>query len=167
MPTWTACCAPTGFAYLRAMINANALLSEEFDALKSEILKAYEQSGLMASGNWGESLEVVALPNGISIIADGYADGRPAGKQPPSAAIEKWLVQKGIAARTEKEIATSSLAYLIARKIGRQGWKPKISGSDIIESVATPQRIQQIIDRVGEAHLSNFTESFLTTMNAT
>lgn len=149
------------------MTDAGAILTEEFEALKNEISTAYEQSGMMASGNWGESLEVVALPNGITIMADGYADGRPPGKQPPSAAIEQWLVQKGIAARTQKDIATSSLAFLIARKIARQGWKPKVSGSDIIESVATPQRIQQIIDRVGEAHLAAFTESFLNPLNAT
>lgn len=149
------------------MSDTNIVLTEEFEALKNEISTAYEQSGMMASGNWGESLEVVALPDGITIMAEGYADGRPPGKQPPSAAIEQWLVQKGIAARTQKDIATSSLAFLIARKIARQGWKPKVSGSDIIESVATPQRIQQIIDRVGEAHLAAFTESFLNSLNAT
>lgn len=149
------------------MTDAGAILTEEFEALKNEIRTAYERSGMMASGNWGESLEVVALPNGITIMAEGYADGRPPGKQPPSAAIEQWLVQKAIAARTQKDIATSSLAFLIARKIARQGWKPKVSGSDIIESVATPQRIQQIIDRVGEAHLAAFTESFLNSLNAT
>lgn len=43
--------------------------------------------------------------------------GRKPGKQPPLDPIQKWVQAKGIAT----DISTRSLAYLIARKIGKEG----------------------------------------------
>lgn len=57
--------------------------------------------------------------------------GRGPGKMPPINAIEQWIKVKGITPKTYNGIPTSekSLAFLIARKIGREGTK----GSHFLE----------------------------------
>lgn len=56
-----------------------------------------------------------------------YANyGRRPGKMPPVSEIEKWVIRRRIAPRATasgKVPSTTSLAYLIARKIGRDGVK--------------------------------------------
>ena len=136
------------------MDSAADVLALEFEALKKDLLTAYEASGMKASGAWGKSLEVKAAGNSAQLLGYGYIEGGKPGTPPPSEAIEQWLIDKGIAARLEKDITISSLAFLIARKIGREGWKPK-DGS-VIERVVTPERIEQIIERVGAALLPDF-----------
>lgn len=143
------------------MSSVAALLANEFEALKADIIAAYEASELKASGNWGTTLEVKATNNGATLLGAAYADGRPAGKQPPSEAILQWIKAKGIATQTENNISLSSLAFLIARKIAREGWTPKQSGSNIIAQVATPQRMQSIINTVGEAFITKLSSSII------
>lgn len=137
------------------MSSIKELLAAEFEAIRAEIVSAYEASGMVASGSWGESVQVIELPNGFTISAPDYLNGRKPGKQPPSEAIEQWLKTKGIAASVEKEISTGSLAYLIARKIGREGWQPK--QQNFIDTMITPQRIQQLLDKVQNTALADFT----------
>ncbi len=143
------------------MSSIKELLTVEFEALKTEIIKQYEASGLKASGNWANTLEVRVMETGASITGASYADGRPPGKHPPSEAILQWILAKGITAQAENNISISSLAYLIARKIAREGWKPQQSGSEIIASVATPERMQKIIDRVGEIYITQFSNDII------
>ncbi|WP_294822644.1 hypothetical protein [uncultured Flavobacterium sp.] len=141
-------------------------LRAEFEALKNEIAAAYHASGTMASGNWPDTLEVQASENGAAITGAGYIEGRGQGKPPPSEAIEQWIVGKGIAAQLENGLTVSSLAFLIARKIGREGWKPPQGTESFIEAVVTPQRIQAIIDKVGEIHLQRFTATIISYLKA-
>jgi hypothetical protein len=143
------------------MSNATELLAAEFELLKADIISAYRASGQAVSGNWVDTVKVEATPNGYSITAADYINGRGPGKPPPSKAIEEWLQQKGIAARLEKNMTISSLAFLIARKIGREGWKPKAGTVDIVDSVVTPERIQQMLDNVGTVYLDNFTNTII------
>jgi hypothetical protein len=133
------------------------VLAAEFELLKADIIAAYEASGSENSGNWTATVKAEATPNGYSITAADYINGRGPGKPPPSEAIETWIIKKGIASRLEKNMTVSSLAFLIARKIAREGWQPKPGTENIAESVATPQRIQQILDKVGESYLNDFT----------
>lgn len=137
------------------------LLSAEFEALRQEIIAAYEASGMETSGNWGNSVKVQQLPNGFSIVADDYINGRGPGKPPPSDVIEQWIIKKGISARLGTEISVSSLAFLIARKIARLGWKPKAGFEDIVGGIATPQRISKILDKAGTLYVSGFTTEIL------
>lgn len=130
------------------------ILAVEFEKLKADLLSAYQSSGQSTSGTWGDSLEIVELPNGFRLMADGYILGRKPGRQPPSKAIELWLQQKGIAAQAEKNISTSSLAHLIARKIAREGWQPK--QPHFTDIVITPQRIQQMLDTASGIALADF-----------
>ncbi|NDI99564.1 hypothetical protein GWA97_10805 [Flavobacterium sp. LaA7.5] len=143
------------------MSSVKELLTAEFEALKAEIITQYEASGLKASGNWAATLEVRVTNSSAAIMGAAYADGRPPGKQPPSEAILQWIQAKGIAAQAENEISLSSLAYLIARKIAREGWKPQQTGSQIIASIATPERMQQVINRVGEAYITQYSNNII------
>lgn len=143
------------------MSDTAIILKLEFQALRAEIIARYEASGMKASGNWAQTVAVEISGTSASITAADYIQGRPPGKQPPSEAILKWLEEKGIASSMQRDISLRSLAYLIARKIARQGWQPKQGHEDIINAVATPERIQSIINKVGESELAGFTQKLL------
>ncbi|GGB84064.1 hypothetical protein GCM10007424_25090 [Flavobacterium suaedae] len=139
-----------------ATTNIRALLAAEFEAIKADVITRYQESGLSVSGNWATTLEVTATETSASLLGAGYLEGRPPGKQPPSEAIITWIEAKGIATQLENEISITSLAFLIARKIAREGWQPEKTGSDIVAEVVTPQRIQQVIDRVSTPLVNEF-----------
>lgn len=141
------------------------LLASEFESLKNELIAKYDEMNIRVSGNWAENLEIETAKDSITLWGSYSPDARKPGKQPPSEAIEQWLKDKGIASRLEKEIAVTSLAYLIARKIGREGWKRQ--GTPLVSSVITPERIQQIIDKIGEEQLNDFTATILTYFKTT
>lgn len=143
------------------MIDSALIIEQEFEKLKADIIAEYEASGLKASGNWAATVAVETFGLRASITAAEYIQGRPPGKQPPSEAIMKWLEEKGLASKVQKDISLSSLAYLIARKIARKGWKPKAGYEDVLNAVATPERIQSIIDKVGDNELAGFTDNLL------
>ena len=143
------------------MSETNQLLAAEFELLRADIIAAYEGSGQAVTGNWADTVKVEATPHGYSITAADYINGRAPGSPPPSEAIEAWIIKKGIAARLQNNITVSSLAFLIARKIARYGWKPKQGSDTIIDSVVTPQRIQQILDKVGESYLTDFSSQII------
>lgn len=156
------------------MTNPADILLAEFEALKNELISKYDALGMRASGNWANSLSIELSEKGAEIIQADYGDaleyGRKPGKQPPTKAIEKWIQDKGIASHLEKGMSVSSLAYLIARKIAREGWnRANHGGVNLLSSVVTPERIQQIIDKIGESHvtdLSNKISDYLTTLQA-
>lgn len=74
-------------------------------------------SGTMANSlgyNWdGSTLVIYSTEKFFTVLET----GRKPGKQPPTDPIRKWIESKGIAT----DISSKSLAYLIARKIGREG----------------------------------------------
>jgi hypothetical protein len=140
---------------------ATSILKEEFDLIKADLIKAYDAKGMRASGNWANSLEVNVRGLSATLVGEKYSEqlefGRKAGKQPPSEAIEQWIRDKGLSSRIEGNISISSLAYLIARKIAREGWKREsYGGVDLISQVVTPQRMQSIIDRVTTEYIPVF-----------
>lgn len=143
------------------MTEAKQILAAEFETLKNDIIARYEASGSRATGNWATTLQVNVTDTSATITGADYLEGRGPGKQPPSKAILQWINAKGIATKAEKDINLSSLAFLIARKIGREGWQPQQKGSDIIAAVATPERMQQIINRVGDAYINRFSNEII------
>ena len=155
-------------------MNSADILKAEFELLRQELIAKHDQLGMRATGKWAGSLNVQFTENSAELLQESYGEqlehGRKPGNQPPSEAIEQWLVAKGIAARLEGDISVSSLAYLIARKIGREGWDRKErGGTSLISNVVTPERIQQIIDKVGESHLESITSeisTYLQTLSA-
>lgn len=139
------------------------ILTIELHELQKDFLLKYKEKGMEASGDWGRSLETI-----VNIQSDGsltgsvrafeYSQqletGRKPGKFPPRDEIERWIKEKGIAARIENDISISSLAFLISRKIAREGWDRKnYGGVDLISEVATPERMQDIINKVGQSYI--------------
>jgi hypothetical protein len=146
---------------MTAVVQATSILKEEFDLIKADLIKRYNEKGMRASGNWANTLEVQVKGISAQLIGEKYSEqlefGRKAGKQPPSKAIEQWIRDKGLASRIEGKISISSLAFLIARKIAREGWKRQsYGGVELISEVVTPERIQAIIDRVSAEYIPAF-----------
>lgn len=136
-------------------MSSKQILSKEFESLKSDLIQAYDRKGMRASGNFADSLEVVTTDTNAILYGADYSQqletGRSAGKFPPINAIEKWIDDKNISARLNGEITKSQLAFLIARKIAMQGWNREgYGGVELISEVVTDERIQKIIDEVGE-----------------
>ena len=133
----------------------NNILSNEFENLKADLITAYDAKGMRASGNFANELEVIQpTTTRVQLWGADYAQqletGRQAGKFPPINAIRQWIQDKGIANRLNGEITVSQLAFLIARKIAREGWKRQgYGGVDLISEIVTDQRMQKIIDQVG------------------
>ena len=138
------------------------VLQSEFEALKNELIAKYDELGMRASGNFAESLEVQVNDTKAVLLGANYAEqleyGRKAGKFPPIAQIEQWINYKGIMSNIQGKISVSSLAFLIARKIARVGWKrEEFGGVELITQVVTPERIQQILDKVSDIYLGTLT----------
>lgn len=133
---------------------SSKILSREFENLKKDLIIAYDAKGMRASGKFADTLEVQVTGLTAKLFGEDYSQqletGRKAGRFPPINAIEQWIKDKGIANRIQGEISISSLAFLIARKIARNGWKREEHGGvQLISEVVTDQRIQNIIDEVG------------------
>lgn len=147
------------------MSSAKVLLTE-FEALKDDLIKAYDAKGMRASGKFAETLEVKQDGLKTQLWGENYAQqletGRRAGAFPPISAIEQWIKDKGIANRIQGEISISSLAFLIARKIAQSGWKrEQYGGVELISEVVTDIRIQKIIDEVGAAEALVYTTEII------
>lgn len=143
-------------------MNYNDIIFFELEQIKQELIRQYDAKGMRASGNFATSLEVIKNPKGAELWGANYAEqlekGRDAGKFPPISAIEEWIKDKGI---QYQNITISSLAFLIARKISREGWNRQgFGGVELISEVITPQRIQSIIDKVGELQVTGFIKTF-------
>lgn len=137
------------------MPSSQQIFNDEFELIKKELADKHIELGMKSSGKWQSSLQVESGNEFGRVIGEPYTeqlvDGRKPGKFPPIQAIEQWIIDKGIIANIEGNIKISSLAFLIARKIAREGTKYfKQGGTDLVDAVFTPQRVQKIIDRLGE-----------------
>ncbi len=130
------------------------ILVEEMEAIKADILTVYNSSGKRTSGEFDDGLELKYEPNKATLFGYEYLAGRRAGKMPPIEAIEKWLQAKGIKP-IEENMTTSTLAFLIARKIAREGTR-KESQLMIYKQVITPQRIDEIISKITQINVQLF-----------
>jgi hypothetical protein len=140
---------------------SSQVLSREFEALKTDLIQAYDAKGMRASGKFADSLEVRVDGLKAQLWGESYAQQLESGRRPdgsgtgpqwqnPTEDIIQWIKDKGIANRIEGEISISSLAFLILRKIRSEGWKREQHGGvELISEVVTEQRMQKIIDEVG------------------
>lgn len=136
------------------MATIEDILKKEFDSIIVDLKAKHIQLGMKASGKWVEGLENVSSGTTGKVIGEDYTyqlvNGRKEGKFPPVEAIKQWIIDKGIVNKIKGEISVSSLAFLIARKIAREGTKYyQQGGTDLVDSVVTPERIQSIINKVG------------------
>lgn len=143
-------------------VDNDLLIKQEMEALKAEIIAVYEASGKKVSGEFEKGLEINYSPNGAILSGYVYLAGRVAGKQPPIQAIEKWLVAKGIAP-IESKMKISTLAYLIARKIGQKGTK-KENHLAIYDQVITPARIDEILEKINKINVTAFIDEISVTI---
>ena len=76
--------------------------------------------------------------------------GRPSGKMPPVSAIEEWITRRRIVPESNTSTPNvTSLAYVIARKIGREGTK----GTKFLEKSLDEQKeywMSTISSAIGE-----------------
>lgn len=141
------------------------ILQKELEKIRQELIQKHLQLGMKASGSWISSVEVNVNRLNGNILANAYTEQLVNGRPPTTTSspssptlrevIEQWIIDKGISP-IESEMKISTLAFLIARKIHREGTKYfKQGGTDLVESVITPARIQQIIDSVTEFYVSD------------
>jgi len=153
------------------MTESENALALEFDTLRESLIKHYDEKRMRASGNWAKELEARVEGLSASIWGLSYSDQLEHGRTPTSSspktgpitlrqAIEAWIDEKNITPKDD--ISTSSLAFLIARKIHREGWsRDKYDGTKLISEVITPQLIQGIIDRVSYFQISTFSSEII------
>jgi len=141
-------------------MSSEEILKIEFDKLREDILARYNALGLRASGRFERELENKTTGLTGLLVGSHYTEylvnGRPPGKYPPIDIIKEWISVKPIQIIGER-ITVSSLAFLIARKIAREGTEIfKKGGSDLISAVITPERVQSIIDKVTRFNVQLF-----------
>jgi hypothetical protein len=138
------------------METTQEILARRFDGLKTELAAAYNAKGMRASGKFEESLEVIATDTSVILIGEDYAQQLETGRRPGPVSkegqesIKQWILDKGVFTAALEEISLSSLAYLITRKIARDGFNREAHGGvNLVSEVVTPEKIQSIIDEVG------------------
>lgn len=130
------------------------------DAEKS-LVDSYKSYGLKASGRWEKELESKIEQSQdkikLFILGAAYTGAMNAGRNPSKkgtkpgslfAIIEQWIKDKGISARDG--ISDKSLAFLITRKIHRDGIKVpnQYNAGNFIENAINDQRVQSLISIV-------------------
>lgn len=130
--------------------------------------KSIKDKDLIASGNLSKSVRYdiyINLADNSTTFQLNMADywdaldkGRKKGKQPPVKDIKAWLQtpnvkskfgqeNRDLSLKTLKDYQLNGLAYVIARKIGREGTK----ATRFYSSVITPQRLEKLYADLSEA----------------
>ena len=141
------------------------ILSEQFELLKDDLIALYNEKKMRASGKWADSLEVIAGEDTVKLMGEDYTQQLETGRRAtgggsgsawatPLEDIKQWILDKGVFTAALESISLSSLAFLILRKIHTQGWKREAHGGvELISTVVTDERIQKIINEVGNAQI--------------
>jgi len=115
---------------------------------------------MRASGKTADSAEVVASNNNVKLIGSSVFNQLEYGRGETGSGggsgeklidqIKGWIKDKGIVSDIKNDNDNSTLAFLITRKIHRQGWnRAKYGGVGLISKVVTVSRMQSIIKKVG------------------
>jgi len=122
--------------------------------LRKRIISNIDSSGRRASGRTSESMRTDVSENrGVLFgrMAFGTLEtGRKPGKVPAGfyQIIKQWVIDKGISFDSQSE--RNSFAYLVSRKIAREGTQLYRRGADTdVYTAEVPETIERIKDRVG------------------
>ncbi len=153
------------------MSDIESILREEFESIKEDIIDLHAQLGMRASGKSAESLEVVSEGKNVKLLGNSNFEQLEYGRNPTSSGageanppliemIKDWIKDKGIVSDIKNDNDNSTLAFLITRKIHREGWdRAKYGGVELVSKVITSQRISKIIDRVGASELESLVKN--------
>jgi hypothetical protein len=147
------------------MSNITDITVKGFEPIKAKVLNTYKAKGMKASGNFERELEIVPLPNGAVLMGADYTEQLEGGRKPTSSGasastptlkekILDWIRDKGIIA---DGITDDSLAFLITRKIHREGWnRSKHGGVGLISDAIKEDDFKAIIDEVMKTQIDGF-----------
>ena len=141
------------------MFNNDEIIQQELELLRRDIILAYEASGKKVSGEFEQELEV----RDNALYGVGYLAGRKAGKRPIISRILNWVQARGLQPFISGQTQTQ-LAFAIANSIAARGTKPE-NHYKIYEDVITPERIQQIIDKVSSININAFIDTVVADLN--
>lgn len=147
-------------------IDVKSILYRALHEAKIKIQQNLETTGTNASGRTSRSLEVVVDDTSGTLFgrqAFGTVEtGRRAGRVPYGFTdiIYQWMQDKGVHAditgRRSQESADRSMAYLIARKIAREGSKLYREGGRVdIYSNVLPVTIEQVKRETTNVYIIN------------
>lgn len=137
------------------------ILKTWLDNSNADIIVNYDRDNMRASGSFAKGLrtEIKETPSLVTGTLFGahhslFVDqGRNKGKRPPISAIKKWIEDRRI---NPTDISVDSLAFLIARKIGREGWQPKnMPPNGVISSVINQQSIDKLLLSLRKSTVDN------------
>lgn len=129
--------------------NVLRIVGNELEELRKRIIARHEAAGQVASGRTRDSLRVEITEGGGVLLgrqAFGVLEtGRKPGKVPKgfTGIILQWMEDKGIQVERPQ-----SFAYLVARKIAREGTRLYRSGET--EDIYSTE-MQNTVVRIGEA----------------
>jgi len=145
------------------------ILREELQKLALDFIKKYNELGLKASGEWEREIEVEIKGYNGSIKGLDYSkymvNGRGANKDNSEESIRGWAVGMGTEGGAIYEWAKAKGVDInpvaIAYKIAREGTKAyNDGGTDLIDSVLTEERIDEIQTKAGNELVVDFIERF-------
>lgn len=137
----------------------SAIIESFLNDVMEDIKQNADQQDRNATGQAKGELRVEVdehsgkLIDGAGYTYWGWEHGRAPGLMPPREAIEKWIEAKGI---IPTGISKSSLAFLIQRKIGREGTDLFKQGGDsgVIGDAITSERINALRVAFGTKYLT-------------
>lgn len=135
------------------------IISQFLEGVKENIVSNAETQNRVASGQSIRELRIETddhsgkLIDGAGYTYWGWEYGRRPGLMPPRAAIEQWIEDKGI---VPQGITKQSLAFLIQRKIGREGTDLFQQGgnSGVISEAITRDRLDALRTAFGSKYLT-------------
>jgi hypothetical protein len=157
-----------------AFTNTAAALRQTGGLVVQRLAQELQENGAIASGELESSISFEVKSTAKKIVVDIYmADywgavdtGRPAGKQPPIDKIKEWLTYPNVRDKLKIDGSNSSigirvitnrkgerkvvsdvdsLAFLIARKIGKQGTKGTNFATNVFTSSLITKELPEVI----------------------
>lgn len=135
------------------------ILSESMESYVAGVKYAIYENDRNATRKTSDSTEGRINDYGFQVLANKnilfIETGRSPGKRPPLSQMVEWIQARGI---TPDGISTEALAFLIARKIGNDGYE----GTPNIISQVTGDlsRIDHLMNRVAEYEVLKISKVF-------